>query len=544
MNKKLLVIPMLGIVIPTLSACGKKSGTIDDPTKANLHVLTLDKGIGTKWLENAAAIFNEMYAESEDFQQGRKGVKVSIIGDTKLDGAYLNTAVLNDDIYFTEQVDYRDLVNKGKLLDITDVLKADLSFYGDEEGKTILSKIDPTMESYMNMNNKYYGVPFYDSFYGFVYDVTLWKENNLYLSNDPEDPFVPYDDANISVGSDNIAGTPDDGLPATYEEFGLLMDELNQRGITPFITADIAKEYVADYLYNVVADYEGVDQMVLNLTLNGTATDLIDTVDNNGNITYKPATQITQSNGYLLTRQAGRYSGLNFLKNYIMTLPNGQASGYRFVDTHTTAQRQFVQKNVGSRPDVGMIIEGSWWENEAASIIATEAEKSGRRDFAIMPIPFASKEKAIESNYKHTYLSLSQSFGVVSSKCSNVKLAKEFMKFLHCDKMLSKFTADTSITRPLNYEVTSQDQSKLSNYAKSLIYLKQHSNIVYPYSSLPVMVNNPSDFKHYYFVWKSDVDGTPYNHPWDYLRDGSKNPTIKKYFDGHYDHYYNRWPNL
>ena len=72
MNKKILVIPMLGIIIPTISACGKKGGTIDDPTKANLHVITLDKGIGTKWLENAAAIFNEMYAESEDFQQGRK----------------------------------------------------------------------------------------------------------------------------------------------------------------------------------------------------------------------------------------------------------------------------------------------------------------------------------------------------------------------------------------------------------------------------------------------------------------------------------------
>ena len=540
MNKKLLVIPMLSVIIPGLSACGKSGSSIDDPNKANLHVLTLNKGIGTKWLENAADIFNELYADSEDFQEGRKGVKVSIIGDTKLDGDYLNNAVLNDDIYFTEQVDYRDLVRKGKLLDISDVLTADLSLYGDQTGKTILSKIDPTMESHLNVDNKYYGVPFYDSFYGLVYDVTLWKENNLYLSNDPDDPFVPYGDPAMSVGSDNIAGTPDDGLPATYEEFGLLMDELNQRGITPFITADIAKEYVADYLYNVVADYEGVDNMVMNLTLSGTATDLI-TVDNAGNITKMAPTTIDQTNGYLLTRQAGRYSALNFLKNYMMTLPNGQGSGYRFVDTHTTAQRQFVQKNVGSRPDVGMIVEGSWWENEASSIIATEEAKSGKRDFAIMPIPFANAEKAAESNYKHTYLSLSRSFGVVSANCSNKKLAKEFMKFLHSDRMLSKFTADTSITRPFNYEVTIEDQSKLSNYAKSLIYLKQHSNIVYPYSSLQLEIDHPSDFKKYYFIWKSDIDGTPYSHPWDYFRDTSKSPTIKKYFDGQYDHFRERW---
>lgn len=542
MNKNLVFIITLGIIIPSLSSCGKKGDSIDDPTKANLHVVTLNKGIGTKWLENAAEIFTAMYENSEEFQEGRKGVKITIIGDTKVDGSYLNTSVLNDDIYFTEQVDYRDLVNKGKLLDITDVLNADLSFYGDAS-KTILSKIDSTMENYLNVKNKYYGIPFYDSFYGFVYDVTLWKENNLYLSDDPEDPFVPYGDSAMSVGSDNIAGTPDDGLPTTYEEFGLLMDELNQRGITPYITADIAKEYVADYLYNVVADYEGVDNMVMNLTLSGNATDLIDSVDDSGNFTLMPSTSITQDNGYLLTRQAGRYSALNFLKNYMMTLPNGQALRYRFVDTHTTAQKQFVQKNVSGRPDVAMIIEGSWWENEAASVIATEKAKAGEREFAIMPIPFASEEKAEKSGYKHTYLSLSQSFGVVSSNCKNQKLAKEFMKFLHSDKMLSKFTADTSITRPLNYQVSDEDQSKLSTYAKSLIHLKQNSNIVYPYSSLPLEVNNPSDFKHYYFVWKSDVDGSPYSHPWDYFREGSS-PTIKKYFDGQFAHYQNRWNNL
>lgn len=539
MNKRILVIPMLGIMLPTLGACGKKGSSIDDPSKANLHVVTLNKGIGTKWLENAASIFNAMYAESEDFQQGRKGVKVSVIGDTRVDGNYLNNQVLNEDIYFTEQVEYRDLVNKGKLLDITDVLTADLSLYGDE-GKTIISKIDPTMENYMNMNNKYYGIPFYDSFYGLVYDVTLWKESNLYLSNDPDDPFVPYGDENISAGSDHVLGTPDDGLPATYAEFRLLMEELVQRGITPFITADNAKEYVADYLFNVVADYEGVDNMVMNLTLSGVATDLVDSVDEKGNITMKGATTISQDNGYMLTRQIGRYKALEFLKNCLMV-------DYRFVDTHTTAQRQFVQKNNSSgRPDVGMIVEGSWWENEAAAVIASEAAKSGARDFAIMPIPFADEAKAEACNYRHTYLSLSQSFGVVSSKCSNKKLAKEFMKFLHCDKMLSKFTADTSITRPLNYEVSAEDQSKLSNYAKSLIYLKQNSNIVYPYSSLQLEVNHPSEFKHHNFIWKATVDQTPYAHPWDYMRETSKKPTIKKYFDGIYTFFFNsfeKWKN-
>lgn len=538
MNKKLLiVIPMLGIVGLAATGCRKKTSSGDDPTKANLHVRTLNKGIGTKWLENAAEAFEALYANSTEFQEGRTGVKVSVIGDTSLDGNYLNNNVLNDDVYFTEQVEYRDLVNKGKLLDISDVMSADLSSYGDAAGKTILSKLDATMENYLNVNSKYYGVPFYDSFYGFVYDVTLWKEHGLYLANDGT--FVNFDDADISVGSDNVAGTADDGLPATYEDFGKLILELSERGITPFITAQNTKEYVADYLFNVVADYEGVNNMVLNLNLNGEATDLVESVDDNGVMTMMAPTAITEANGYLLTKQAGRYSALSFLKNQMMKVSNS----YRLVDTHTTAQREFVQKNnSGGRPDVGMIIEGSWWENEASAVIESEAKKAGARKFAIMPIPFASSAKALASGYKHTYLSLSQSFGVVSANCSNVKLAKEFMKFLHSDKMLSKFTADTSITRPLNYEVTAEDQSKLSTYAKSLISLKQNANIVYPYSSLPIEVNNPSYFKHYYFMWKASVNGVPYNHPWDYLReDGS---TIKNYFDGQYAFFSNAWGNL
>ena len=542
MNKKLLVlVPMLAVVGVAATGCRKKTASGDDPTKANLHIRTLNKGIGIKWLENAAEAFEKLYADSTDFQEGRTGVKITVIGDTSCDGNYLNNNVLNDDIYFTEQVEYRDLINKGKLLDITDVLNADLSNYGDPAGRTILSKLDSTMENYMNYNGKYYGVPFYDSFYGFVYDVTLWKENGLYLSTDPGEPFVNFDDPRISLGCDGVAGTPDDGLPATYDEFGALVQELVNIGVTPFITAQNTKEYIADYLFNVAAHEEGVDNMKMNINLAGTATDLVDTTDDGGNtVTMRGATEINVENGYMLTRQIGRLNALKFLKNEMM-ITNGS---YRLVDTHTTAQREFVQKNnSGGRPDVGMIVEGSWWENEASAVIASEAKKSGAREFAIMPIPFSTAAKVEASNHRHTYLSLSQSFGIVSSSCSNQKLAKEFMKFVHSDKMLSKFTADTSITRPLNYEVTAEDQSKLSTYAKSLIYLKQNSDIVYPYSSLPIQVNNPSYFKHHRFMWKSTVDDVPYSHPWDYFR-SSGTTTVKKYFDGQYDYFQSSWSTL
>ena len=542
MNKKLLaVIPMLAIVGIATTGCRKKTASGDDPTKANLHVRTLNKGIGIKWLENAAEAFQNLYADSTEFQEGRTGVKVTIIGDTSCDGDYLNNNVLNDDIYFTEQVQYRDLVNKGKLLDISDVLGADLSAYGDAAGKTILSKLDATMENYLNHGGKYYGVPFYDSFYGLVYDVTLFKEKGFYLSNSGD--FVSYDDPDLSVGSDGVAGTLDDGLPATYDEFDSLMRQICDSGVIPFITAQNAKEYIADYLFNVVADDEGVENMVMNINLSGDAEDLVNVVSEDGTYTLKE-TSIAQNNGYELTRQVGRLHALQFLKNQML----GQTESYKIYSTHTDAQREFVKKSRSSGKNFAMIVEGSWWENEASGVLAAEAKKSGARDFAIMPIPFSSAKRAEEKNHRHTYLSLSQSFGIVSASCSNQKLAKEFMKFLHSDKMLSKFTADTSITRPLNYEVSAEDQTKLSNYAKSLIYLKQHSDIVYPYSSLPIEVNNPSYFKHHKFIWRAVVDEKPYEHPWDYFTGdttGDTEPrTVKKYFDGQYAFFSNAWANL
>ena len=361
MKNKLAIYSLVAIFASaSLIGCGKKAGSSDDPNKANLHVRTLNKGIGIKWLQNAAKMFEELYAESEDFQPGRKGVKIHVDGDTALDGAYLNNNPLNDDVYFTEQVDYRDLVNKGKLLNITDVLKADLQEYGDPAGTTIESKIDSTMLDYLNVNDSYYGVPFYDSFYGLVYDVSLFKEEGLYLLNDGT--FGYYDDPDISLGTDNIAGTPDDGLPSTYAEFGALLEECYNRNITGFVTASNAKEYVADYLHNVLADYEGVENMVMNLTLSGTATDLVDTVNNEGEITYKGSTSVTQNNGYMLTRQVGRYKALTFLKDQLMKRNNY----YRFVSTHTEAQSAFIKsKNSASAPSVAMIVEGSWWENEA-----------------------------------------------------------------------------------------------------------------------------------------------------------------------------------
>ncbi len=537
----LLCVTSLGLSLITSACAGRKRRGDDDqedPTKANITVGTLDKGIGTAWLENAAKEFEELYKDATNFQEGRVGVKVSVKGSTQYNGSYLETASLNHDIYFTEGIAYRELSKKGKFMDITSIVNEKLTDYS--ENKTIMEKIDSTMADFLTVDNKVYGIPFYDSFYGMVYDIDLWNEQKLYLSKGGQ--FVNKS-GDLSLGTDNQAGTLDDGLPSTYEEFDKLIKKMLDKGIIPYLASQRGIEYTANYLYNVFADYEGLDNMKQNITLSGTSTDLVDTIAEDGAITYKPATAISEDNGYELQRQVGRYKTLKFFNDVLVNNPNNY--NQKLEATHTGAQSSFINGHQLGKP-IGMLIEGSWWENEAKHAFETYIDTYGadqRHNYAIMPIPFENAEKAAACNYKHTYLSLSQSFGIVSNSAKNKDLALEFMKFLHTDKMLSAFTRDTSITRPLNYEISEADQANLTTYAKSLIDLKKNSNVFYPYSSNQFQIDNNLYFNAFNWTWNTTINGTTYRHPWMYFTT-VKNPSVTAYFDGQYTYFRNLWSSL
>ena len=540
-NKYLILtsIGVLGMLLGGTGCKGRKSNNNSqhDPTKAHISVATLDKGIGTAWLTNAAKEFEELYKDATNFEEGKTGVEVSVVGSTSYNGAYIENNALNEDIYFTEGIAYRELSRNGKFLDLTETVNAQLSDYG--ENKTIMSKIDDTLADYLTVDGKVYGIPFYDSFYGMVYDMDLWDDESLYLSKDGK--FVKRS-GDLSLGTDNQAGTLDDGLPATYEEFGKLFNKLLDKEIIPFIASEKGIEYTANYLFNVFADYEGVENMKLTLTLDGTANDLVaQGWDGTGDIPLQGATTITNDNGYELQRQVGRYKTLKFFNDVIVSSPNNYNK--KLEQSHISAQSSFINGKQLGKP-IAMIIEGSWWENEAKSAFATYEKNYGKKsNYAIMPIPFENAEKAAASDYKHTYLSLSQSFGIVSKSSQNKDLALEFMKFLHTDKMLSKFTKDTSITRPLNYEISEEDQAQLTTYAKSLIDLKKTANVFYPYSSNQLQLDNNVYFNAFNWTWHTIIGGQEYRHPWMYFTTVD-NPSPLAYFNGQYKYFSDLWPSL
>lgn len=539
MKKNLIALMMVLAVLLTLFAgCGtiqdQPGGDVtpSDPDKAQLTVATWDGGLGSQWLKDAAEKFEELYKDATNFEEGKTGVEINIIASRSFDGSAMAYTPLTHDIYFVEAVDYVAMINNKQLADITDVMTGSMSAYG-EDG-TIADKLDPSLDAFLTcLDGNYYAVPFYETYYSFAYDLDLWDAKSYYFAANGG---WTNADGDLAAGPDGVSGTSDDGMPATYEDFGKLITRIKDTGVLPFVTAANAQDYVANMLYEMYADYEGYEQMMLGFTFDGTATDLID-VAADGTVTKLGDTQITTENAYMLTKQQGRYEVLQFVEDILLS----GSDNYKIIDTHTNAQKTYVRGGIANDSPVAMIIEGTWWENEAKSALA-DLEDAGyeRHNYAVMPMP---KANADEIGQKANWLAMSNSYGFIASSTDQLELAKEFMKFLHTDANLSAFTGEVNMTRALNYDILPEDEAKLTTYTKSILELKANSDIIYPISTVDEILNNNILFNSFGWAWNCDISGYEFKSPWLYFKDET-GTSSETYFAGLYNFYNTRWSAL
>ena len=526
--KRLQVLSAIALLsITTLVGCsGSHEEEKVDKTKAQLTISTFEGGVGKKWLENAARAFEEANKDRTDFQEGRTGIQIHIQMDRTVGGQSLENADFKRDMYFTENVDYYKLSNQRKLLDITDILKAENP---QDNNKTIISKIDENLLNFMNRDDDrgdhYYAVPFYDCIYGLVYDKDLFKQRGFYLTDDGEQAYDPID---YGTGPNGVAGDWDDGLPKTYSQFESLMELMANNDVTPFTySKGVSKEYTTRALVSWWSDYEGYDQTQLNFTFNGTAEHYISSfTGSTPNITTKA---ITKNNGYELRRQAGVYYALDFARNiltkkskYYLTKPS---SNY-------DAQKVFVTNKYrgGSNKPIGMLFEGTWWENEAKTSfeeVLSKYDPDATFNYGVMAIPKVDGTGTGDA----TFTNLNKSFGFINAKTKNLKQAKEFFQFLHTDEQLKAFTVETNMTRGLKYTFEESELDQLSSYAKDLMQIKQseHAKIVYPYSGESFFINNEDKFNTQ--TWVLGTKTLTSDPIIKFISD--KNVTAKQYFDAH-----------
>ncbi len=494
------------VVTACLTGCGVTAKVVEqvDSSKSTLSVGIFKAGLGTTWLENSAKDFEEYYANTS-FEKGKTGVQVLIQEKTeefKASNLSATMTSLDNAIYFLEQSDYNMFLSKDLLLDITDVINADVY---DKDGnlasqvvvaddgswtvqatgeKSIMDTMSAEFVGYHDYNGKYMALPFRTHVGGIVYDADLFNENRYYFKANGElgATQADIDSGNCGTGPDGKMGTTDDGMPVKYSDFIKLIKAMTSDNVIPFTWANTT--YQNQYVYNSIwANYQGYDDYLLNWTLDGTTTD--------GQVVNE------QNFGTVLAEQQGRKAGIQFYHD-IMEGTNKYHSPNVFIQAHTEAEYEYIKsvegKNGAKR--IAMFMEGGYWENEARdyfdSMEKTNADWGyGKRNFRLMPIPnfvgvsgITDQTNTAEPEVLLGYNNDSMICLAKKFKADNMELqsnlAKLFLQFVQSREQLSNFTRDTGACfRTYDFEPTETELASWTKFAQSVYgYMQEGSRII------------------------------------------------------------------
>lgn len=478
---------------------GVRSDVEIDKNKTNLIIGMVDGGVGDEWLKAAIKKFEEKYADTS-FEEGKKGVQV-IIGSknrTTMMGEALKELVgtegCNDDIFFTESVYYQWWARSGKMLDITEYVNEPLTEFGDDE--SIMDKMSADIKDSMLVDGKIYALPYWLSSYCMVYNATLFDEEGWYIAEGGG-----YTDANgkLSKGPDGKAGTYDDGMPATYEEFYALLDEIKKDNSTPILWPGASQDYMLWLVAQMAADNMGYEQYMLNYKFNGEAElAKLDTVNYDTMEFETEKVAITENNGYELARQPGILYASKFAERLSQT-PIWYDSNKCLSGSYKIAQAQldFVRNpTISSQKNVAIMVDGFWWENEAsASFKETYGSKATKydaeMDYKVMPFPKANENYVGTEN---VLVSALDTFCFIKSDIAKEKIdaAVKFLQFVHTDAQMAEFTEMTGLVKPFEYE---KETENLTSFAKSILETVDNSRVVYPMSDNKIYTYNPNSFR-------------------------------------------------
>ncbi len=553
-NKKRIV--SLGItallaasaVLPT--ACGGRGPKREniDTSKTQIYIGLGSNGV-KNWADYAGDKFEEKYAEVA-FEEGKKGVQVFLSEYNEkfanFDTMPLNHSKYEEKLIITEVITYDKIQTMA--LDITDTVKQSIGIntatgemLDGGETESIKDKLLPVFGDYYGANDKFYALPAQETTFGFVYDIDLFDEMGFYFANaeavaadenrsgEEDDPFHTYEfettnaytgadksyffvdysgeawtKEDLSAGPDGKAGTYDDGMPATYEEFFALCAFMVSEGVEPIRWGGSVPSYWTHMLNSMAADYEGEEFMLMS-TFDGTANNLVE-FDANGNMVFEadgktPKTYseaITPENGYKLTAQAGFYHSMKFLETLI--------ANNRFYDkdlcwqggeTHKIAQRRFLKsrERSGEKP-IAMLVEGSWWQSEAASVfeeMAAQDEKwsAENRKFGFMPLPKQSESLVGQKESTHIVAEFT-TFITSSVKTEVANAYKMFLKEMYSDEWVYDFLKITGQMRPVKMELTDAQYGDLTAFGQSNYNRHNYTNILFKPSYSSIYTTNSS----------------------------------------------------
>lgn len=526
----------------------------EEPINENatqLLVGNFNGGYGDSWLREVKSRFEQKYKDVS-FEDGKTGVQVIIDSSDKYSGGQVVQQISSwpQHVILSEAADYYQLVGnrfRSDVTDITDVvttpLNHDFILGGVDaelnETHSIEDIMNPSMRDYFRQNGtkKYFGVPFYEATVGFVYDIDLFEKYGFYycaegygdshgFAQDANGNWMGKSGANLgsmqsvnfegakaaglklSAGPDGEEGTYDDGMPATYDEFFALCERIEDRGCEALTWPGEreVQRYLNYLAYNLWTDYEGKEQMELNFSLKGTATNLIDMGSfNAATKTFNTYSEtISNKNGYLLGTQAGKYYAVDFIQRLVNNTKCYDesvcfADGRTQYDTETLfVNSSYEGDNLKSR---AMMIDGSWWQSEATKIFDDMAKEHGdewkaeNRRFGMLALPKATPEKVGKGNT----LAFNTTTSIVINKKTTtnekiLNLAKQFIKFMHTHESLYQFNKITASAKPYDYTLSESELSTLTSVAKQNYEMHKSIDYVFSYSQNSIISSEPQFF--------------------------------------------------
>lgn len=492
--------------------------------KIKLNISVYNGGFGYEWLNQAVTAFN---AQSEEFYinkpSANKNEHSNIFASVKAGSTLYDMFVVETDVIEFASFDL--------LADISDIWESDV----DGNGKTIEQKMlaSDEFKAAYTYNGKQYALPLADAMSGFVYDHDTFLEKRFLFGRDGD--FIKTPDSDLSLGKDGVEGTYDDGHPQTESQWEQMIKKIKNSGYCPIIYSGKYKQYT-DVLYDALyAQYDGINAYLSSYYFNGS---------------YKfagdaQATQITEENGYRVFEMEGRLKALEFMSAYLgkdVKESDGytNAGAFKIGFSHTDAQNEFIIKNADDTSGKSaMLYEGEWWENESSLTFDSLKEDGnadyayGKRNYKFMTLPYL---EGAEFDSGNVLISNDQTNIIVKKQTDDDKLrgCKDFLKFLHKDEWLKKFTQITGASRPFDYSLTPDEQKDMTSFGKNVyeMYRDQNNKILRPRlyrRTVPIYrYSNPSVHMYrtdnYYIVME-----------------GLNNLTPKQYYDLGISYHKNNW---
>ena len=368
---------------------------------------------------------------------------------------------------------------------------------------------DETIDFYSFNGGKIYALPHYSFFSTLTYNKQLMIDKNLYfakdynVNGDLDSKFIHAAAEDKSCGPDGKYGTDDDGLPATYTELFELFRMMKNRNVTPITWAGgemVSGGYVNYLLNNVYLSLAGKDQARLNYTFDSKDKTITIVEKFEGGKAVTKQEKITAENYKKLNSELAKYQAIKVVDTILDNALWQSGDCDSTTTTMLSTQQNYIESYNRGAP-VAMIVEGSYWYNEADDAEYIEDTRNrytdfdAKNDYQILPLPRVYEgtyADVVDKNVgKAVYADQADSLGVINANIAGnnelVELAKTFLAYCYTDESLKEFTETTRVTRSLKYDV---DVNKLDDWGKAVWNYTKNADLLLPYSSNSLYLNN------------------------------------------------------